>query len=341
MLPQKKPPYLTIMLLFIAIAMTACGGNPEADLDETIAHETSNASLVVWVDSYHASYPWSAAIERGLRKALGDAAALTIIHLDTKNNPDEDFCQAEGQTAYADIMAMAPDVVIVTDDNAQRCLVVPHLMDSDLPIVFGGVNWDASIYGYPNDHITGMIEVDLVVELANHLSAYADGDRIGYIGPDNTTDRKSAAIYNERFFDDTMQVSLVSTYDDFKEAFIALQDDVDMIIIGNNAGIEGWDDNDAQAFLLENTHIPTGSLLDFLSPYVLITLARIGEEQGEWTAATALSIIDGTPITDIPVVENEIGWLILNMNFADRLDVTFSVAMLRNADAIYDMASED
>jgi hypothetical protein len=33
---------------------------------------------------------------------------------------------------------------------------------NDLPVVFVGVNWDASPYGYPTANVTGSVEVELI-----------------------------------------------------------------------------------------------------------------------------------------------------------------------------------
>ena len=101
---------------------------------------------------------------------------------------------------------------------------------------------------------------------------------------------------------------------------------------GNNAGIEGWDDEEALQFVTENTQIPTGARQEWLAPYVLVTLAKSGAEQGEWSANTALSILDGTPVSDIPVAENKKGELVLNLDIAEQLGVVFSPALLRNAE---------
>ncbi len=118
---------------------------------------------ILWVDAYYEGYEWSGQIEEGLRSVLdASGAEFQIVRMDTNRHTEPGYCESAGEAALAEIEAFAPDVLIVTDDNPQKCLVVPHLMDSDLPIVFAGVNWDASVYGYPTEHITGMVEVDLI-----------------------------------------------------------------------------------------------------------------------------------------------------------------------------------
>ena len=55
--------------------------------------------------------------------------------------------------------------MIASDDNAQKYLVVPYLKGTQVPVIFNGVNWDASAYGFPTSNVTGMIEVELPDQL--------------------------------------------------------------------------------------------------------------------------------------------------------------------------------
>ncbi|MEZ4485605.1 MAG: hypothetical protein R2864_13850, partial [Syntrophotaleaceae bacterium] len=118
---------------------------------------------VLWVDSYHQAYEWSAGIETGIREGLqGSGVELRIVRMDSKRRSSEDQIRKAALKAKAEIEAYRPDLVIASDDNAVKHLVVPYLKDTDLPVVFCGVNWDASIYGLPAGNVAGMVEVDLV-----------------------------------------------------------------------------------------------------------------------------------------------------------------------------------
>jgi ABC-type uncharacterized transport system substrate-binding protein len=251
--------------------------------------------------------------------------------MDTKQHPEEEIAKAAGDSAYAEIQAFQPDVVIACDDNAQKYLVVPYLKDTSLPIVFCGVNWDASIYDLPASNVTGMVEVELPDRLIENLEPYTEGDRVGYLTVDTETERKVAEIYNERFFGGQMQTYWVKTYDEFQATFIKAQEEVDILFFGNNAGIDRWEDEEVIPFMTENTRIPSGAINDWLAPYVLLTLAKSPEEQGEWSAAAALRILAGTPVSEIAVVENKKEQLILNLDIAEKLEVVFPPSMLRNA----------
>ena len=135
-----------------------------------------------------------------------------------------------------------------------------------------------------------------------------------------TTERKVTQIYNDRFFEGKVRVRLVKTCEEFKQSFIQLQQEVDILYVGNKEGLEGWDDAEGQQFMTEHIAVPTGSRSAWLIPYALITLAKRGDEHGEWAAQTALDIIDGKSISEIPITQNQKGELFLNLDMAEQLD---------------------
>jgi ABC-type uncharacterized transport system substrate-binding protein len=324
-----------VVLLVLCGLLTACGSStpiPESDQSSN-APSAYEGKKILWVDSYHKEYEWSASIETGIRNVLNDTGIeLKIVRMDTKRNTDDELRKNAATQAKAEIESFNPDVVIASDDNVQKYLVVPYLKDTSLPVVFCAVNWDALPYGYPASNVTGMLEVELTIQLIEHLQQYAQGDRLGYLSGDTDTDRKVVQICNERFFAGAMEPYFVETFDEYKATFLELQEKVDILYLRNNAGIEGWDDEEAESFIGDNTKIPTGSSSDWMAPYVLITLAKSGVEQGEWAAQAALRILDGTPVSEIPVAENKEGDLILNLNLVEQLKVVFAPSLLKNAE---------
>lgn len=288
---------------------------------------------VFLVQSYHEGYAWSDDITATVTEMLEEEGIeLMVVHMDTKNITDTDAREAVAEEVMADLANFDPDLIIAVDDNAQKFVVVPFLLDTDLPVLFVGVNWDASDYGYPASNVTGMIEVELVEQLLGQMGQYARGSQLGYLAVETNTEIKAVEIYHDRFFDDDVQVWLVETWEEYQEAFLEAQETVDMLMLGNNAGIDVWDHEEAQAFFYANTAIPTGSVREWTAPYALMSLAKLADEQGEWAAETALDIFDGEAIEEIPVVENEQGVLILNLDIADEMGVIFLPSMLRNAE---------
>lgn len=337
---QWKTASVVTFLLVLVILATGCSPAipAAAPAPDTAPAQEDNAGpdyagkKVVFVDSYHQGYAWSDGVESGIHEVLDETGVeIKIIRLDTKRNPDEAFGQAAGQKAKAEIEAFQPDVVIASDDNAQKYLVVPYIKGTNLPVVFCGVNWDASGYGYPTSNVTGMIEVELPDQLVELLKGYAKGERIGYITIDTETERKIVDTYNQRFFNGQMQPYWVTTQEEFKTAFLAAQQEVDILFMGNNAGSDMWDKEEMKQFVSRNTTITTGSINDWMAPYALLTLAKSSKEQGEWAAQAALKILDGTSVSEIPVAENKKGEMIVNLDLADKLGIVFAPSLLKTA----------
>lgn len=292
-------------------------------------------SRILWVDSYQSGYQWSDSIERGIRSVLKNTDTQFAIHrMNTKNCPTEACRQSAAARALEVVQTWQPDVLIASDDNAQKYLVVPHLKETALPIVFCGVNWDASMYGYPTSHITGMIEKELVKETVEHLRRFARGNRIGCLSGDSQSTRKDIAWLNSHYFDNQMIAYQVRNFGDFKRRFLQLQDEVDMMFFRSNASIVDWDALAAKRFIAENIRIPIASGNDWMAPYVIFTLGKIPEEQGQYAAETALKILDGVQPADIPVVTNQQVNLTVNLEMADAAGIVLPLSVLKMATVI-------
>jgi len=322
--------------LLLALGAALCGTAPRAIAAGAAPAPDLAGKRILWVDSYHEGNPWNDGIGRGIAGALKDSGVeLRAVHMDTARHPEEAFARQAALHAKAVVDAFRPDVVIATDDAAAKYLVVPYLKDTALPVVFAGINWDASAYGFPARNVTGMLEIDLVRPLIRALREHARGERVAYLSGDTQTQAKVVATYNERFFDGKMQVRLVKSFDEFKRAFVEVQRSADMLITGNYAGIAGWDEAAAQAFIVEHTRIPTGYVDGYMTPLVLLTMGKLPEEQGEYAADVALKILRGAQPRDFPLVENKKAVLGINLVLADKLGIVFSPSILKNAGQIY------
>jgi ABC-type uncharacterized transport system substrate-binding protein len=291
---------------------------------------------ILWVDSYHAGgYEWTAGIEKGLRETLqGSGVDFHILRMNTKWSPSEEARKAAGLKAWQELQKFRPDVVIASDDNAAKYLVVPYLKNTDLPVVFCGVNWDAAPYGFPCRNVTGMVEVEPAETLVSHMRRHARGDRLGYLSADTVSERKVAEIYNQRFFQGRMKSYLAKNFQEFQELFLRAQQEVDMVYIANYSDMPGWDPARVEDFLVRHVKLPTGSRLAYMERFVTFTVAKVPEEQGEYAARTALRILDGASPGDIPLVANERASLTLNLKMAEAAGIALPVAALGAASRI-------
>ena len=287
------------------------------------------------IDSYDVGYPWSDSIIEGAKKAIGTAGELKIGHMDSKRNPSTEAKTAAAERIHQEIEAWKPDAIVPCDDNASKYIIVPFYKDKTIPVVFCGINWDASAYGFPCSNVTGMLEVSLSDKLLDNMRKFSKGNRVAFLGVDNETDHVEADNVRNKFKIDLAE-AFVKTFDEFKNSFLALQDKADMMIFSNYGGMAGWNAEEAKKFVRENTKIPTGSTHDFVAPYVLVDYAKLGTEQGEYAVSTALAIANGKPVKDFPIIGNRKGELYINLAIAKKLGVTVPLDVLEMAKVIKD-----
>ncbi|MBI5896559.1 MAG: hypothetical protein HZB24_11345 [Desulfobacterales bacterium] len=271
---------------------------------------------ILMIDSYHEGYEWSDGIVNGVKRTIeGKGIELRVVRMDTKRNPDDAFKKAAGLKAKAEIESFKPDVVIAADDNASQYVVMPFYKNASLPIVFCGVNWDATVYGYPYNNATGMVEVTPIVNLLQQFKSVVKGDRVGFIGPDNETVHKEFDNYKKKF-----GLNLVGyfakDYEDWKKGFVDLQGKTDFMVIDSDGGLYKEHKADMRAFVEANAQKPSGACYDFMADYAVLTYAKVSEEQGSWSAAAALQILDGKSPKDIPIAENKDGSVVFNARLA-------------------------
>jgi ABC-type uncharacterized transport system substrate-binding protein len=291
---------------------------------------------ILYVNSYHKGYYWSDGEQEGAEKALaGSGVELKIVYMDTKNNPSEDFSKEAGLKVKNLIDEFKPDVLIVADDNAFKYVVMPYYRDAHLPVVFCGINWDASIYGVPYKNTTGMLEVSLVESTYNHLKKFAKGNRVGFLAFDSSNERKNAEYYPPYFKDGSFSMEFVGDFESWKQKFLEFQNKADILYLASPDGIKNWDMKEAEKFVLENVRIPVGAdAAPAILPLVLLGVTKDPQEQGEYAVSTALKILNGEKPSDIPIVKNKKGNLYLNLKIAEKIGAIFTPSMLRNAEEI-------
>jgi ABC-type uncharacterized transport system substrate-binding protein len=293
---------------------------------------SSAPKKILYVDSYHEAYPWSAGISQGIRLILAEKKdiELKILRMDSKRNPAEAFNQAAALKNKNFIDGWQPDLIITSDDNAAKYLIVPYFKGKSIPVVFCGVNWDATDYGFPAANVTGMIEVQLIGQIIDSLQKYAAGTRIAFLKGDDLSARKEAVFFEKRY-DLKLDKRFVTNFSAWKDQYLQLQKDADLILLGNSISIPDWDKQEAQAFVLANTLVPSGNWDEWMAPFSLITFANSPEEQGEWAATAALKILAGTSPQAIPLTTNQRGKLYLNMELAKKLGIKFPIELIERA----------
>ncbi|MGL1886653.1 MAG: hypothetical protein OCD76_09075 [Reichenbachiella sp.] len=318
------------------------------DLINSATLVSAERKKVLFINSYHKGYAWSDEIETGTIKALGvkpsddslsylsNTVELKFHRMDTKLNKSEAFKTSAGVKVKNFIEQWKPDVIIASDDNAAKYVIVPYYKNSDLPVIFCGINQIASMYGFPTDNITGMISVTLAEKTIVLLKKYAKGDKIGYVGANTLSEAKNISYFQNHTSINFSDGKLVDTFEEWKKVYKRLQTSVDMIIWQNPIGIEGWNEKEAIKFIQKHSKIPSSIENNTQVQYALIGSVGIAEERGWWSGITALKILKGTPPNEIPVVTNKQSHLMINMTLAKNLGIIFPTELLDSATLYYE-----
>ena len=290
---------------------------------------------VMLVNSYHHGYDWSDGIARGVHRVL-DAQGVVVqeIWMDTKRNASVSFKKQAALAAKKQIQQWQPDLIIAADDNASKYLIMPYFKNSKTPVVFCGVNWDASVYGYPYKNATGMEEVSLIDALVKELKRYAHGDRIGILTGTVLSDRKNVTHFRKKLGVKFDQEVYVDSFAEWRKQFITLQHQVDLLIMENSSSIRAWDNAQAEKIVLEHTQVPTGSTQPGMVRFTLLNYSQVPSEQGVYAASTALRIFGGENPGNIAIVNNERAKVWVNLKVAQKLGIIFPLSILKNA-AVY------
>ena len=300
-------------ILAVGIGLIACLAVADDYVGKRVLH----------IDSYHQGNIWNDRIADAVRETLQNTGVeLKIIHLDTKRNPSEEFQKAAALKTKSLIEVFRPDVVIASDDNASKYLIMPYYRNAKLPFVFCGLNWDASIYGFPYKNVTGMVEVSPIPQIVKLLKQYAKGESIGYLTEDTMTKRKELAYHKKLFEIEYDKVYLVKSFKEWKQAYLKAQNEVDMLMILGIAALTDWDDGKAQALVENHTKIPSGTDFSWLMHVAMLGVGKVPEEQGRWAAHAALKILDGVPPAKIPLTYNREGELYFNKKIAASIGIT-------------------
>jgi hypothetical protein len=128
------------------VLFPACSDDSATPANQTSDLPAYEGKKILYINSYHKCYEWSNSIRATITETLVDTGVeLNIHHMDTKRNTDEPFIKHAALEVKAVTEEWNPDVVITSDDNAFKYLVMPCYSDSDLPFVHCVINWDASV----------------------------------------------------------------------------------------------------------------------------------------------------------------------------------------------------
>lgn len=297
---------------------------------------------VLVVMSYEQDNPWCAGIRQGIDAVLVPAAEVTYFYMNTK--ADFEGGAARAEQAAAIYQELRPDGVIAADDDAQAMFVVPYLKDKvATPVMFCGVNAEASAYGYPNRHISGVLERGHVAGTLSLVSQLVPKvRRVCFLVGDSPAGRaleSQVAAERKTYPAGVAGFFKARTLQDLR-AHAHAMGSCDALYVDS---LEGIADDAGRRLINREVFAALGRLykgpLLGANPYhveegALCAVVKTGQEQGSLAAEQLLQALRGTPVSRIPVTKNFRGRLMINVDTLDRLRIRPKPVVLQGAELV-------
>jgi gluconate transporter len=278
---------------------------------------------VFYLNSYHEGYASSDDAMAAIREILGrEGIALHVEFMDAKHHPVDADLRRRAEEVLASIGRFHPNLLIASDDDAVKYVLAPHFRQGPIPAVFCGVNWSAAQYGLPTANVTGMLEVVPIEETLQEVrKVFPSTRRLCVLSENSTSERSNRDLLDPKYraLGFETQYMLVDNFEQWKRAFIAAQQDQDVVYLPTNGAIRGWDAVAAAEWVRDKIRKPVVTCDDFMMPYAVFGLTKIAREQGEFAARAALEILRGKRLADIPVVPNRQTRCLVNPELAGKI----------------------
>lgn len=299
----------------------------------------SNYKVLV-VMSYGESFPWCISIKEGVESILGEMCDIVYYYMDTKENLSGG--PGKAKEAYRHFLKFKPDGVIASDDNAQAMFVQRYLRGKvKTPVMFCGVNGEPETYGYPASNVSGVLEripfeesITFAQQLVPSIRTFGliikespTGDRI--LEQINRNSHKYPAAFRAYRMPRTIDEAVSMTQE--------LKKDCDLLMVAALQGITGKEgspvpEKEAVSLVVKTFGKPTVSTEEYnVRNGTLCSVARTGVEQGKKAAEMLLAAMRGTPISDIPITQNQYGKRILNVTVMKKFNIKPEPSLLFGA----------
>jgi len=298
--------------------------------------ETGNEKRkIVYINSYHSGFPPSDQITGAvLEKFPVDSFELFSFFMDTKRNPSTSYIERRASELLDSIKEIKPDVLIVSDDNALKYLVIPNFQNDPQAIVFCGINWSVAQYDISGCNITGVLEILPLADLLQMLKPYyPEMEKLLVLNENTTTSRKTQPLLDTLLGNTGIEVSqeLVDDFESWKSVFVKANETYDLIYLQTKGAIRGWDHDAALAHIDQYIKIPLVTCEEFMMPYAVFGLTQLSEEQGKQAAEKTRLILNGTSPSEIPVTRNKMSKAWINPGLAEKIGFQPDRALLDKA----------
>jgi putative ABC transport system substrate-binding protein len=288
---------------------------------------------------------------------------VTRIYMNTKTvNKTAPQMEAAAAVLLKQINSIDPDVLLIMDDDALRH-VGAKLLDTALPIVFGGINLivtDAD-YGWvssdrraaladslehPGHNITGVLERIAIPAGFNLLHQILPGAKSAlFLSDKSVLSRQMLRASGDKAVLDDLPIRIVrqlftDSYEQMQQVVLDYQNRVDCIVMflpwtfEDNRG-RHIPQEQVVRWLLENNKRPGIAYLDILAEEGFLCGVVVDMvQQGVNAGIMAGRILGGERPADIPIVDPVANRIMINLARAGQLNIDIPFDVLKNADAL-------
>jgi ABC-type uncharacterized transport system substrate-binding protein len=296
--------------------------------------QEDRAIKIFWLNSYHSDFVWAKENIDAFKDVFekgGIEIEIKNFDMDTIRKPSEEDKQSSGRKAIELIDEYKPDLIYATDDNAQEFVV--KYIDTDIPIVFSGLNLEPEKYGYDKaKNVAGVLERLHFADTVNFLKEfYPDIKKIAVISDSSSQWEPVINRMKERQ-NEIPEIEFVgwhqiSEFEEFKQMVLYYQDKVDAFIflsLETLSDAEGnvVPDSVTTKWLVENNNLPEGTFWPIVDKGMLLSVVVSPEEQGRAAGKIAHKIlIEGKKPSSFEFEPTEKGDQYINLARAEKLGI--------------------
>jgi ABC-type uncharacterized transport system substrate-binding protein len=310
---------------------------------------------IMHVMSYHTPWQWTEDQVKGFKAGLGSLSyEYREFQMNSKAFSSKEELLKRGKEAMNEIEKFKPDLLYTSDDSAQE-YVAAHYVNTELPVVFSGVNAAPSSYGFTgSSNVTGFVEEEHFVQSINFLREINPSVRkIAVILDDDpawsVVVSRCKAKADARLQDITFTGwDVIRTFREYKQTVAGLQTKVDAIFIlawyhfKDDRGVNVAE-ADVARWTAENSRLPDVSLWkDRVSKGTLCSVYISSFEQGLGAGKAAERILaGGVRPSDIPIKPSVKGMPVVSLYRAKKLGLKIDSSILLESEVIRKAAWEN